>query len=345
MARVIQPADPEDIPELARFLIEGFHARDDAEFAAPDVLRWKYFDPRGCGDLARSYVARAGGKIVGHVGICPTRFAVLDDSMRREVSSLHMIDWLGSSDQPGVGTSLLRKVHTLTATQFAMGSTEAAARVLQATSYENRATVPVFQRVFRPLSRLKDPGSLVRRTLLTARDAARNVAKRPETPRVSIIAQRVDAFGDEVAGLAEVQEPPLILTRRDPELLNHFLRHPRGVLTGWSLLEGDRLCGCAVLSVARRGSQIVGRVADCLLDTRDADVWHAAFDALVRQLESLGAELAQACGSTPWAANALGRCGFNPNHDITLTLRDRDGLIPRGIPFYLTFLEGDNAYT
>ena len=47
MARTVTDLLPEEIPEVSRFLVEGFKAPPDATFAAPDVLHWKYFDPRG----------------------------------------------------------------------------------------------------------------------------------------------------------------------------------------------------------------------------------------------------------------------------------------------------------
>ncbi len=34
-----------DIPELSRFLTAGFHTPPEADYAAPEVLRWKYLDP------------------------------------------------------------------------------------------------------------------------------------------------------------------------------------------------------------------------------------------------------------------------------------------------------------
>ena len=81
-----------DLPELGEFLIKGFHAPLDATFAAVDVLRWKYLDPRGAeaGDLPRSYLAkdRETGRIVGHVEFAPADFtaaACLRKGFRRSI--------------------------------------------------------------------------------------------------------------------------------------------------------------------------------------------------------------------------------------------------------------------
>ena len=47
MTRDIRPLTPDDLPELSRLLTAGFHAPPDADFAAPEVLRWKYLEPAG----------------------------------------------------------------------------------------------------------------------------------------------------------------------------------------------------------------------------------------------------------------------------------------------------------
>src|SRR3954452_24522074 len=103
MTREIRALEPDDVEDLSRFLTDGFRTAPDADFAAPEVLRWKYLDPVGEGDRAgdedqtpRSYLARGeAGAVIGHVGIRATAFegaAIPGGS----VATLHMIDLLGS---------------------------------------------------------------------------------------------------------------------------------------------------------------------------------------------------------------------------------------------------------
>src|SRR4051812_27500236 len=114
----IEPLRPDDLPELSRFLVEGFRAPADADFAALDVLRWKYIEPRETGDAPRSFVARdEGGRIVGHVGIVPGRFEG-EALAAGPVSTLHMIDWLGAREHRSVGTALMRRAHRGAATPY-----------------------------------------------------------------------------------------------------------------------------------------------------------------------------------------------------------------------------------
>ena len=44
MTREICPLVLDDLSDVSRFLIAGFHTAPDADFAAPEVLRWKYLD-------------------------------------------------------------------------------------------------------------------------------------------------------------------------------------------------------------------------------------------------------------------------------------------------------------
>jgi hypothetical protein len=76
ITREIYPLALQDLCDLSRSLIAGFHAAPDADFAALEMLRWKYLKPRGEDEEApRSYLAREeGGHIIGHVGICRTAF-------------------------------------------------------------------------------------------------------------------------------------------------------------------------------------------------------------------------------------------------------------------------------
>ena len=43
----IRASTPDDLPDLGRFLLDGFHAPEDSAFASAEVLRWKYFEPMG----------------------------------------------------------------------------------------------------------------------------------------------------------------------------------------------------------------------------------------------------------------------------------------------------------
>ena len=158
MARDIRPLTSDDIPELSRFLTAGFHALPDSDYATPEVLRWKYLEPHvprnaeskdGNVMAPCSYLARdETGAIIGHLGLCRTAFegqAITTDG--GQVSTIHIIDWLGSPKHRAVGTSLMRTAHNGVATQFGLGVSEAALVVGERIGYELRSLVPVYVRV------------------------------------------------------------------------------------------------------------------------------------------------------------------------------------------------------
>jgi hypothetical protein len=114
------------------------------------------------------------------------------------------------------------------------------------------------------------------------------------------------------------------------------------------VVRGGALRGFAVLSVLPRdgGAWREGRVTDCLLDDPDdADAWLAAVAALTGELARRGADVAAAFASTPWAERAIRSAGYAPAHPLEFRLRDKPGRLPRGVPYHLTPLEADYAYT
>ena len=201
MTRDIRPLTLDDMPELSRFLTAGFHAPPDADFAAPEVLRWKYLEPLGPKVLAqgdgagstangpRSYIARGGesGAIIGHLGLCRTAFegqGVAGPQGR--ASTIHIIDWLGSPDHRSVGMSLMRRRTKESMTQFGLGVSQAALVVGERAGYELRSLVPVYIRVLRTGYWLRAGGlGPVERVPRLARDLASRWTRRAAAPRVT----------------------------------------------------------------------------------------------------------------------------------------------------------------
>jgi len=375
MARDIQPLTLNDLSELSQFLTAGFHAQPEADFAAPDVLRWKYLEPlepmsaaagnhhidggerdRDVGSDAssnapRSYIARnEAGSIIGHLGLCRTAFEGQAIAARGgRVATIHIIDWLGSPDHRAVGMSLMRQAHQGVETQFGLGVSQAALVVGERAGYELRGLVPVYTRVLHAGYWLRTSGlGPLERGLQLTRDAVRRLTRLRTAPRATIVLERASAFGPEIVPLVAKAKAHAILTRRDSARLNAFLRFPRQAMSGWHLLDDKRqLRGFALLNLIPKdqGRTHTGKIIDCLLDDIEVDRWHAALLALTRELARQGADLAQAYASTPWTADALRRSGYASRFAVKFHIRDRLGLIPHGATFYLTPLEGDYAYT
>lgn len=341
MPHVIRPATPEDIPALSRFLTSGFGTAPDAPFAAPDVLRWKYFEPGRTCDTPRSWIACAedDGSLIGHLGIVPSSFlgARVPGG---EVTTLHMIDWLSTRPGSGVGARLMLRSHQGIATAYALGASTAARAVMGGGGYHLIGTVPVYQRVLRLGTSLR-AGRLAR----WGRDVMYSLRYQPQTPKVPLAIRPVAAFGPEVGPVLEAYLRTAVLTDRRPGVLNHLLRYPRKGITGWHLTQDDQVRGFAVLSLVEQGRTRAGRIADCVLNALEPELWHAALYALTGELGRQGADSATAFASTNWSAAALRACGFVTRHALEFRLRDRGQLIPSGLEFHLMSMEADYAYT
>jgi hypothetical protein len=346
MPHEIRASTPDDLRDLSRFLLEGFHAPEDSAFASSEVLRWKYFEPMGgdAGDLPRSYLAREGGagRVVGHVGVCPARFRGVG-LPPEGVSTIHMIDWLADRSASGVGATLMRRAHGSTQTQIVLGGSGAARRVIGRCGYELVATVPMFRRVLRAGYRWRDPGpGPIGRALRAARDAATLLTTRPPPPPIRIEARPVEVFGPEIEPTLAAYQGLAVFSSRGPDSLNRLLRYPRGGLTGWHLLRDGRLRGFALLAVVPRPGRVLeGRIVELMLDDPDEHAWAGAIHALSGELEGRKADVATTFAGTEWSARALRASGYRSSQAIDFRLRDRSNLIPPGSTFHLTMTDAD----
>ncbi len=350
----IRPLSESDLADLSRFLTAGFQAPADASFAAVDVLRWKYLEPTRAGSQGgsrpHSFLARdPTGCVVGHIGICRTAFEgdVLGPATR--IETIHIIDWLGSTEHPGVGTALMRRAHQGVPTQFGLGVSPSALVVGERIGYELRSLVPVYARVLRTDYWRRAGGmTMARRLARLGRDLAWRASHPiPAAPGILRLEQ-AHAFGAEIEPITDAAKHYVIMTSRSPERLCAMLRLPRQAMTGWRLVDpAGRLRGWAVTNVVPTdaGRTRTGKIVDLLLDDRDENRWRTAFILLAQALKRQGADVALAYASTPWTAKALDQCGFASRYTVKFHIRDRSGLIPRDVPFHLTPLEADYAYT
>jgi hypothetical protein len=123
--------------------------------------------------------------------------------------------------------------------------------------------MPVFQKVLLPGHRLRAPGhGPVSRLLRAARDAARAVASRGETPRDRVALRWVETFGDEITPVLDDARTRAVLNARSPTHLNAYLRYPRPGMSGWLVTEGDggRFLGFALLNVVHREGVRAGKI-------------------------------------------------------------------------------------
>ncbi len=159
---------------------------------------------------------------------------------------------------------------------------------------------------------------------------------------------RIALFDQAIEPITEDAKRHAILTDRTSARLNHLLHFPRQAMSGWQLITPPhRLCGFALLNIVpRHGGRVrLGKIVDCLLEGTDVAIWSAAIQGLTEELQRQEADVVQAFAGPPWIAESLRQSGFVSRFTLEFHLRDRQRLIPRGIPFHLMPIEADYAYT
>jgi hypothetical protein len=344
MTLIIRPIERDDIAAVSKFLTSGFATLVDAEFAAPDVLEWKYFDSIGDTASPRGLIAFDREQIVSFVGICPT--SIVLGSSTEHISAGHGMDWLASRAHPAVGVHLYNRANESIAVPFVIGGTPMATEIRKRMGWTFPVQVSRFCRILKPLHRLRRPTDdvLWKALLKIGRDYARQVLISPQAPKVALELKPIEMFGDEVEQISRDCGMIDVHTRRTAALLNHFLRYPRAGISGWLIMQDAKVRGYAMLSVLYREQKWLGRIVDCFMDCPDYNLWYSALHNLTRQLGILGADLAECYGSTSWMERALRSNGYHFQRVSPLAVRDVNQLIPKEASFFLTALEGDHGF-
>lgn len=342
MCRQIRSLDPGEVAGVSEFLSRGFGLSPEIESLRPDFLTWKFFDPIGDATGPRGHLSWVDGRIVGFVGVCPRSFQVAGEP-GREVSTLHLVDWLADPGQANAGAHLFLRAHRGVETGYSLGGSEVGRRVGTGGGYEKVKDVPVFVKVLRPGYRRRDPGGIGGgfRALKDLAEAALRPGASPGNP---VTLRKVESFGSEVNTILGLCESGLIFTSRKHDVLNHLLRCPSRTISGYLIERDGTTLGFGLLSVIPSGRSRVGKIVECFLPGRNIDDWHASVVALTSELKASGADFVVSCGSTDWMAEALRRTGYRERYSLEFRLRDKARRIPRELPFHLTWIEADYAY-
>src|SRR5262249_1758407 len=154
--------------------------------------------------------------IVGHVGVCPTAFEGMG-LPPGGITTLHMVDWLGSRGHRAGGSALMRHAHHEARAQYGLVANERARRVTGGGGDRPRAGGTGVQRGLRVGYRWRVPGlGPGARLLRVGRDLARRILNPGRPPRVAVELRRVGEFGPEVGPILDDWRGRAILTGRSP---------------------------------------------------------------------------------------------------------------------------------
>ena len=331
---------PQDLPEVAAFLLGVFHASPDAPIVRPDMLRWKYFDPRPDWDGPRSYLTRAAdGRISAHGCVAPVSFRTAAGA----VTGMRVIDWAGGRNDPGAGVRIMRALGGLADTVLATGGSSDAMQVFPKIGFQHRGDASVFARVVRPWRQFrsdpfprgwKAPLRLARSTLLS------------RTPMPAVPAgwtcRAVKTFdGQSIGPALAFDSAGFTSTVRTAALLDYMLSCPGARFSGYVLNEGERVRGYFVLS------HVAGqtRIADLRVDSERAADWQAGFALATRQAAADPAtcEILAVFAIRP-AVDALRACGYRFCRHEPIFLRDPRGRLAGAPELQIDLLVGDESY-
>jgi hypothetical protein len=343
----ITPLRRAEIPELSQFLISGVGVLATSPFLSHEVLSWKYFDgpsgPSGDSSVC-SLVARSRGRIIGHVGICPRQLIVSGDGAP-PVSTMHAIDWRGSAVHPGAGVLLMLQAFATSQTQFAIGGSAQAQALFPGLGFEQKPRLAAFRKVLIQSHRLRTSSEgLFRKWAETARGIASDwLARRPPVPQ-TVELRSVSAFTAEIDCIQRRFSLRMVMCQRDHLLLNYLLRCPLSGFSGWTIHTSGRMIGFAVLKITPVGRVQLGKIVDCWLDTEDPPCWQAAVAALISRLRALSVFYVTCYATTPSLHAALLWNGFyQRREEINVYVRDKQQLLPRGLPFGISRFDADGA--
>ena len=330
---------PGEIGELHRFLRSGFG--EGSASLDEDVLAWKYFGRQDI-DQPVSFIMRDSfGNICAHVGATYAQF-VCDGRKDKPLRAMFPTDWL--STQPGAGLKLMNMALADNSILYAIGGTHDADRALRAVRCKQVGSLVRMCRF--PSSRgaisysFQCGGSCFRKVARAARNMIHSLAPlADEKPPVQLL--RISEFKE--ADMMQATDQG-VHTVSSPSQLNHLLRHPRNVISGWRIYYGSSAIGYALLCVLPDPLPIRGKIVECQLSTRDPLIWAGLLAALTKQLTLMGATIITSLVSTQFLQSAFEINNYRCCGTSNLLVRSSMMHLFESSRITLSLREGDISY-
>ena len=334
------PSDPKSRLALTEFLLSAFHLKSDAPFVRPEMLRWKYDEPRIDYAGPRSHVWKdAAGQIVAHACLCPVTYSLPSGAVRAS----YLIDWAASRAAAGAGVSLLRTLAREFDVLLAVGGTPDTLSLLPKLGYRRAGELQLFARVIRPWDQFRtDPFPRGwKAPLRLARNMVWSRSEMPAPP-AGWSAQPITTFDLSCQPLFAARvHAPFHSSRRTPGLMNYWLACPGAVISAALLRYNGELRGWYVLS------RVLGqtRVADLWIDSNAVSDWAAGLSlASAAAVADPAAYELVAALSVPIAIEAAPLAGLRLHHSEPIFALDPKTCLGTSPTLNVTPLESDLAY-
>ena len=305
MSLAIRPSTPADATAIAALFAEG------GMEAAPELLRWKYWQPRSDWPRPRSLVMVRGNELVAHAGFIPGSCAWA----QRRATILQIIDWVART-RSGAGVMLMKHIAQMAEALLGIGGGAQTQSILPHLGFRPAGTATGYARPLFPLRVLRG-GATWKRLPRLARAAWRRSAA--AAPGAEWQVRRLDA--DELGQIASVLPRPardLAVTERSVGLFQYMLTCPIVPMLLYALERAGQVRGYFLLAAAR--GQV--RITDCWMDSQEPADWRAMIRGAVEQAQHdpQAAEVV-IWASDPLLAGALQACGFHARFQSPIRVR------------------------
>ena len=144
MSLAIRPSTPADAAAITALFAES------EMDAAPEHLRWKYWQPRTDWPRPRSLVMVKGNELVAHAGVIPGSCAW----GQRRVTTLQMIDWVART-RSGAGVMLMKHIGQMAQALVGIGGGAQTQSILPHLGFRPAGTACGYARPLFPLRVLR----------------------------------------------------------------------------------------------------------------------------------------------------------------------------------------------
>jgi hypothetical protein len=146
MSTVFRPSTAADEHAVINLLNRAFSAPPDKPNFQPQMLRWKYWEPREDWPEPRAYVLERDGRLAAHAGLWPVTLTHPGGCER----GVHMIDWAGDPEFPGAGVSLLQRLTRMFSFVYSIGGSDMTQEILPKFGFRRVAEALSWARPLRP---------------------------------------------------------------------------------------------------------------------------------------------------------------------------------------------------
>lgn len=343
----IRPAQPDELTALAAFLSAEGMPRSENELA------WKYFRTPGQGiGKDRSLVAEIDGRLVGHIGVVPTR--ICGSKNRDDLTAGWFVDWMVAQDvrARGIGIFLLREMAKHCEPLMTIqGSAETQAALPQLHWCENRR-LGIYKLNVRKGALGKGSGRL----RATASEIARVLRFHP-IQHAAPSGWRCDGGSDASESAAEWRLLDAALRRqrqspngrfchcwRSGEFLRWSLRdHPRHRYRALVAYERDTPAGYAIWRPSTQpDGRVEGRIVDVGVPWDRLDVWRWLVSEVTARLVAEGVvQTGCLAGTASPLAHALQANRYLLRQTLPLWVSPHAHASNHETPWHLTYADSD----